>query len=379
MTKNTPLRQLDECGQSVWLDSLGRDLLRSGKFAQLIHDDGVSGVTDNPTIFQKAIDGSDSYDDTIRELAASGATPLQAYEALLIKDVGEAADLLHETYRLMGGADGFASIEVSPELAYDAQGTIEEAHRFWNSLRRQNVMVKVPATAEGIPAIEELTFEGVNVNITLIFSVEMYELVMQAYVRGLVRRIDSQQPIGAIASVASFFVSRVDTFVDELIDKQLDVADDATRPKLQALKGKAAIANAKIAYERFERVFCGEEFLTLRVSGAQSQRPLWASTGTKNPTYPDTLYVSSLVGPQTVNTMPLETLDAFRDHGEVRCRAICEDVDKAHALMADLKRSGIDMKDVTDQLINEGVGKFKASLQGVLKTIETKMEVLVNA
>jgi transaldolase len=379
MTKNTPLRQLNECGQSAWLDSLGRDLLRSGKLAQLIQDDGVSGVTDNPTIFQKAIVGSDSYDDSIRGLAASGAKPMHVYEALLSEDVAAAADLFQETYRLMGGADGFASIEVSPELAYDTQGTIDEARRFWNGLHRQNVMIKVPATAEGIPAIEELTFEGVNVNITLIFSVERYEQVMQAYLRGLKRRIDVQQPISGIASVASFFVSRVDTLVDEIIDKKLDVADGATRAKLRELKGKAAVANAKIAYERFERVFSGENFLALRVSGAQTQRPLWASTGTKNPAYPDTLYVSSLVGPQTVNTMPPETLDAFRDHGEVRCRAICDGVDKAHAFMADLRQAGIDMKDVTDRLTTEGVDKFSASLQDVVKTIEKKMEALVTA
>jgi transaldolase len=377
MTKDTPLRQLDACGQSVWLDSLGRDLLQSRTLARLIADDGVSGVTDNPTIFQKAIDGSDSYDESIRALA--GQAPLQIYEALLIEDVGAAADLLLPTYRAMGGADGFASIEVSPDLAYDTQRTIDEACRFWNSLQRPNIMVKVPATTEGIPAIEELTYEGVNVNITLIFAVDMYDRVMEAYLRGLQRRIDAQRPIGGVSSVASFFVSRVDTLVDKLIDEKLKSADDATRPTLQAMKGKAAIANARIAYEHFERVFGGDAFRELNVRGAQTQRPLWASTGTKNPDYPDTLYVSSLVGPQTVNTMPMETLDAFRDHGEVRCRAINEDVDRAHAFMAELKDAGIDMKDVTDELIREGVEKFCDSLHGVVETIEKKMGVLVSA
>jgi transaldolase len=375
MTKDTPLRQLDACGQSVWLDSLGRDLLQSGTLARLIADDGVSGVTDNPTIFQKAIDGSDSYDATIRALAGKSA-PLQIYEALLIEDVGAAADLLLPTYRTMGGADGFASIEVSPDLAYDTARTIDEACRFCNALHRPNVMVKVPATAEGIPSIEELTYEGVNVNITLIFAVEMYDRVMEAYLRGLQRRIDAQQPINGISSVASFFVSRVDTLVDKLIDEKLSGADGATRTRLQDLKGKAAIANAKIAYEHFERVFGGDAFRELSVRGAQTQRPLWASTSTKNPAYPDTLYVSSLVGPQTVNTMPIETIDAFRDHGEVQCRAICEDVDRAHAFMAELKEIGIDIRDVTDQLIREGVEKFCDSLHGVVETVEQKAGAL---
>jgi transaldolase len=377
MTKDTPLRQLDACGQSVWLDSLGRDLLQSGTLARLITDDGVSGVTDNPSIFQKAIDGSDSYDESIRALP--GQAPLQIYEALLIEDVAAAADLLLPTYRAMGGADGFASIEVSPDLAYDTQRTIDEACRFWNALQRPNVMVKVPATDEGIPAIEELTYEGVNVNITLIFAVDMYDRVMQAYLSGLQRRIDAQRPVSGISSVASFFVSRVDTLVDKLIDEKFTGVGGDTRARLQGFKGKAAIANARIAYEHFERVFGDEAFLELSVRGAQTQRPLWASTSTKNPDYPDTLYVASLVGPQTVNTMPMETLDAFRDHGEVRCRAICEDVDKAHGLLADLKEAGIDMKDVTDELTREGVQKFCDSLHGVVETIEKKMGVLATA
>jgi transaldolase len=379
MMNSEALRQLDECGQSVWLDSLSRDMLQSGTLKRLIEEDGVTGVTDNPSIFEKAIDGSDAYDGKIRELAASQLASAQIYETLLIEDVGAAADLLHPTYTAMGGADGFASIEVSPDLAYDTQRTIEEARHFWSELNRPNVMIKVPATPQGIPAIEQLTAEGVNVNITLIFAVEVYEQVMQAYLRGLQRRIDTRRPIEQIASVASFFVSRVDTLVDQLLDEKIQKADGAERTKLEEMKGKAAVANAKIAYELFERTFMTDAFRPMSAVGAQMQRPLWASTGTKNPAYPDTLYVSSLVGPQTVNTIPLETLEAVRDHGEIHCDAICEGVVEAHRQRADLKDIGIDMKDVTDQLLHEGVEKFSKALHDLLQTIDQKRGALVTA
>jgi len=295
--------------------------------------------------------------------------------------------MLRATYDGCGGCDGFASIEVSPDLAHDTDASIEEARRFWRELNRPNVMVKIPATTEGIPAIEQLTAEGINVNITLIFAIEMYEKVMEAYVQGLERRLAQNRPIGHIASVASFFVSRVDTLVDNLLEERVTRADETKGQELRALEGKIAVANAKIAYERFQQVFdqsgAGEarstQFRRLAQQGGQLQRLLWASTGTKNPAYPDTLYVASLIGPHTINTMPLETVDAFRDHGVVDCRAVMQGLAEAHQQITGVERTGISPKTVTDELIREGVEKFCKALHSLLETIEQRQGNLVKA
>jgi transaldolase len=373
------LRDLEACGQSVWTDVISRQMIRSGSLTRYITEDGITGVTANPAIFEKAIAGTHDYDDTIREYGARGCKPAEIYEALAIEDVAAAADLLRPVNDRTGAEDGFVSIEVSPDLAHDTQGSIEEARRFWSKLNRPDVMIKIPATPEGLPAIEQLTAEGINVNITLIFAVEVHEQVMDAYLKGLERRVQQNQSVHRIASVASFFVSRVDTLVDKLLEEKAKHADEGTWQKLQELQGKAANANAKIAYERFEAVFGSERFKRLEAKGARVQRPLWASTGTKNPRYSDTLYVTPLIGPQTVNTMTLETIDAFRDHGEVDCNAVHQGRDEAVQVMKDLERVGLDMKAVTEQLTSEGVRKFSASLHALFDAIDQRRGALVEA
>jgi transaldolase len=369
MTSN-PLRDLEQCGQSVWVDSISREMLASGTLKRLIDEDGISGVTANPTIFEKAVVHTHDYDATIKRHGEKGASPMQIYEELAVEDVGQSADLLRPTFDRTSGADGFVSIEVSPEIASNTQASIEEACRFWIHLHRPNVMIKIPATPAGIPAIEHLIGEGINVNITLIFAVEVYEEVMEAYLRGLEHRVHRGESIDHIASVASFFVSRVDTLVDSLLDD---------RSGLPNLRGKAAVANAKIAYHRFEEVFSGERFKRLETEGAQMQRPLWASTSTKNPNYSDTMYVAPLIGPNTVNTMPMETIEAFRDHGEVDCGAIRQGLDEEYLVMKELDRAGIDMKAVTDQLTEEGVEKFTKSLHALMSAIGEQQRSLVGA
>jgi transaldolase len=373
------LRQLEACGQSIWTDVISRQLIRSGTLARYIDESGITGVTANPAIFEKAIAGSHDYDDTIREFGARGCKPSEIYETLAVEDVGAAADLLRPVYDRKGGKDGFVSLEVSPDLASDTQGSIQEACRFWSRLNRPNVMIKVPATQEGIPAIEQLIAEGINVNITLIFAVDVYEQVMEAYLTGLERRVQQGEAIHRIASVASFFVSRVDTLIDEMLEEKATDADAETGQRLKTLEGKAANANAKIAYERFEHVFGSERFQRLAGHGAQVQRPLWASTSTKNPRYPDTLYVTPLIGPHTVNTMTLATIEAFRDHGQVDCNAVRQGQGEADQVMRDLERAGIDLRDVTDQLTREGVRKFSAALHALLDAIDQRRGALVGA
>jgi transaldolase len=378
MTTNR-LHELEACGQSVWTDVISRQMIRSGTLARYIEDDGVSGVTANPSIFEKAIAGSHDYDDTIRQLGANGCTPAEIYEALAIEDVGTAADFLGPVYDRAQGRDGFVSIEVSPELAGDTAGSIQEARRFWSKLHRPNVMIKVPATQAGIPAIEQLTSEGINVNITLIFAVDVYEQVMEAFLAGLERRVAQGKAIDRVASVASFFVSRVDVLVDQVLEEKVGTVGDAVGQTLKKLEGRAANANAKIAYEHFERVFGSDRFQRLSQHGAQVQRPLWASTSTQNPSYPDTMYVTPLIGPRTVNTMTLETIDAFGHHGEVACDAVRHGRAEAVDLMDDLQAAGISVKAVTDQLTVHGVQKFSAALHGLLAVIDQRRGVLVRA
>ncbi len=371
-----PLKQLNACGQSVWNDFIQRSFVKGGGLSKLVEEDGISGVTSNPTIFQKAIGSSSDYDEELRTYASQGDDAEGIFKKLASNDIGMGADILRPTYDRTSGQDGYISIEVSPDAAHDTQTTLEDAHFYWETIRRPNIMIKVPATPEGLPAIEQLISEGINVNITLIFAVEVYQEVMEAYIRGLERRVEAGGSIDRIASVASFFVSRVDTLVDQLLADKAKNADEVTQEQLKRLDGKAAIANARIAYELFEQVFGSDRFKALAARGARVQRPLWASTSTKNPNYPDTYYVTNLVGRDTVNTMPPETIAAVRDHGRIECDTVVQGVDQAHADIEALGTVGISMREVTDQLTREGVQKFADSLHGLSDTIDQKLAAL---
>jgi len=356
-----PLKRLwQEQGQSVWLDFIERDLLTGGGLARFVADDGVRGVTSNPSIFQKAIEGGGPYDEAVAGLLADdpGMTTVELYEALAIDDIQTATDILRPVWQESEGGDGYVSLEVSPHLARDTSGTVAEAKRLWQSVNRPNLMIKVPATHEGIPAIEDLIGEGINVNATLMFSLADYEAVATAYLRGL--EVNSN-PAG-VASVASFFVSRVDT----KIDAQLEAIGT---PEALALRGRAAIANAKLAYRRFGELFGPETFAPLSARGAMVQRPLWASTSTKNPDYRDVIYVEELIGPDTVNTLPVATLESFRDHGEPR-PSLLEDVDGADRVFAELAEVGIDFDATTTQLQVEGVDAFANSFDQLLGALD---------
>ena len=365
------IRKYTELGQAIWLDFISRDLLTSGKLREWIGA-GVTGMTSNPSIFQKAIAAGSEYDAQLRELARAGRNAMETYEALVIRDIQDAADQLRGTYDERAGRDGFVSLEVDPQLADDTDKTIAEARRLFQTIERPNVMIKVPATPAGLPAIRTLIAEGVNVNVTLIFSIEMYERVMQAYIDGLRARLDAGQPLGRVASVASFFVSRVDTLVDKLLTERLEAGE----MQVASLRGQAAIANAKIAYDRFRHVFGGEAFATLKAAGARLQRPLWASTSTKNPAYPDTKYVDGLVGPDTVNTVPPHTLEAVCDHG-IPARTIDLYVDEAYAVIEKLHALGIDMKDVTQKLLEDGVRLFAEAFEKMIADIDAKRRSFV--
>ncbi len=361
------IQQLNEQGQSIWLDYIRRNLIQTGELEELVREEGITGVTSNPSIFQKAITGSEEYDDDIRaELKENPhASPQDLYESIAIKDIQMAADVLRHVYDETDGKDGFVSFEVSPHLARDTAGTIEEAKRLWNRVDRSNLMIKVPATPEGIPAIEALIAEGINVNVTLMFSLEHYENVANAYIRGLEKCEDPS----SVASVASFFVSRVTRAVDGELEKQ--DSDQA-----RELLGEIAIANAKMAYKRFEEIFYGERFAELREQGASVQRVLWASTSTKNPNYSDVRYVEELIGPDTVNTVPPETLNAFRDHGSVRGNTITEDVDQAEQQLQALDSLGIDLDQITEDLQENGVKKFADPFDELMVTLQKQKEDL---
>ncbi len=363
----TRLDDLIAHGQSLWLDYIRRTYIDSGEMQESI-DSGIRGVTSNPSIFEKAIAGSSDYDDAIREMAGSDLSDEAVYEALALEDIGRAADLFRPLYDETDGRDGFISLEVSPALAHDTSGTIGEARRLWKALDRPNIMIKVPATKEGLPAILTLISEGINVNITLIFSVENYTDVFHAYMRGLEVAADNGLDISRIASVASFFVSRVDSAVD----KQLEALGNTE------LQGKIAIANAKVAYERFQQLIYDPDWTALAQSGARVQRPLWGSTSTKNPAYPDTLYVDQLIGPHTVNTAPQETIEAFIDHGTV-ATTITENVAEAHAQLAALEALGIDLEAVTDKLQADGVASFASAFDSLLASVATKRAQLAGS
>ena len=375
---SNPLLELQKYGQSVWLDQISRSLLTTGELKRLIDEDGLRGMTSNPTIFQKAIGKGEDYAEEIKQLAKSGGSVSDVYEAVVVKDIGTAADIFRPTYDSLGGSDGFVSLEVSPLLANDTQGTIREAKDLWTRLNRPNVMIKVPATPAGLPAIEELTASGLNVNVTLIFAVEVYEQVAEAYIRGLERRAASGQPVDRISSVASFFVSRIDTAVDKQLDNLAETSDSARKQKLEKLTGQAAIANARIAYESFERIFSGPRWKKLQQNGAKVQRPLWASMSTKNPKYRDTLYVEELIGRDTVSTIPTSTLEDFRDHGVAK-PTLQSGVEQAHQVFAQLTEVGIDMKAVTQKLTEDGVASFAKSFNDLLEVIKGRTEELRRA
>ena len=365
-----PLRSLSESGQSVWLDYIQRKLLATGELERLVEEDGVTGVTSNPAIFEKAVADSDDYDDVTARMGREGsADPKAVYEAIAMRDIREAADVLQSVYRETGRRDGYVSLEVSPHLAHDTEGTVAEARRLWNSVSRDNLLIKVPGTPEGVPAIERLIGEGISVNVTLLFAREAYEQVAQAYLRGLAKAAADGLDLGRIASVASFFISRIDTLADQMIEARLEAADEAGKERLRALMGKVAVANAKLTYKRYKEIMQGEGWQALAGRGARPQRLLWASTSTKNPGYRDVLYVEELVGEDTVNTVPPVTLDAFRDHGKVR-KSLDEDVEGASETMAALERAGVSMQEVTDQLLEDGVRLFSEAFDKLLATIE---------
>lgn len=367
-----PLTELTRLGQSVWNDNIERKLVTSGELKRLVDEDGLSGVTSNPAIFEKAIVSSDLYADQLRDLAEKGKSPQEIYEALAIHDIQMAADVLASVHERTGGTDGFVSLECSPLLANDTQGTIEETRRLWRLVDRKNVMIKIPGTPEGIPAIEQAIYEGININITLLFSLHAHDQTMEAYIRGLERRAAENNPIDNISSVASFFVSRIDSAVDKELERRISrTADEEEKRKLQSLLGRIAIANAKIAYQRYKKVFHGERFAALKQKGAQVQRPLWASTSTKNPVYPDVYYVEALIGPETVDTLPPATIVAFRDHGRARV-TIEDNLDEERALLARLEEVGISLDQVTAHVLADGVRLFVEPFEKLLKTIESR-------
>jgi transaldolase len=373
------IKQLLQEGQSVWLDDISRAMFGSGELKTYVEEIGIHGVTSNPTIFEKAISAGSDYDATLMELIERGLSPAEIFEAVEVEDIRNACDILRPVYDAAGGKDGFVSIEVSPGAARNADVTREEVQRLWNAVDRPNLMVKIPGTAEGAPVIEEMLLKGININITLLFSIANYERVANAFVSAIEQRIAANEPVGHVASVASFFVSRVDTLVDKLLDEKIaSAANEVDAAKYRNLQGKVAVANAKLAYAKFQEIFDSPRFAPLRAAGAQVQRPLWASTGTKNPAYSDVLYVETLIGPDTVNTMPRQTIKAFLDHGKVR-RTVDEHVDEARQIFADLASVGIDIDRVTSQLEEEGIASFTKSFEALLAGVEGKRSVLKQA
>jgi transaldolase len=367
--QKNPLLRLEALGQSVWLDFIRRGMITSGELQRLIDADGLSGVTANPSIFEKAIDGSHDYDQAIHALGLAGKRPVQMYETIAVEDVGHAADLFRPVFERTGGRDGFVSLEVSPRLAHDTDGTIVEAHRFWAALDRPNVLIKVPATREGLPAIRHLTSEGINVNITLLFGLPRYREVIEAYLVGLEERLAKGYTVNKIQSVASFFLSRIDVLVDPLLEELMQ-AGGGKAEIAAAIHGEIALASAKAAYQMYQEVFeQGERFRALARQGAHTQRLLWASTGNKNPAYADLKYVEPLIGPDTVNTMPIETLDAYRDHGQPAF-TVAKNVAQAQRVLAHLARVGIEIDQITQQLEDEGVRKFDIALDRLLEALE---------
>jgi len=364
------LQSLADYGQSPWLDNIRRRMLENGELQTMIRTDGIKGITSNPSIFRKAIVDSSDYDAALAQLAREdGLDEKSVYERLALTDIRHAADLMRPVYNETDKRDGYVSIEVSPRLAADTAGTIAEARRLWQALEQPNIMIKVPATPAGLPAIETLISEGINVNVTLLFSVPVYEQVAEAFIRGLEQRAAADETIDGLASVASFFVSRVDSAVDALIEAKIkNTISPSMTERGQALLGKAAIANAKIAYQRYQERFASDRWAKLAAQGAQTQRLLWASTSTKNPTYSDVRYIEELIGQDTVNTIPPATLDAFRDHGKLQS-SLSANAEQAQTIMSDLADYGIDIESVTGRLLEQGVQSFTQAFEDLLEDI----------
>jgi transaldolase/glucose-6-phosphate isomerase len=371
-----PLKALLSYGQSMWLDYIRRDLITSGSLKTMIEDDGLRGMTSNPSIFEKAIGDSSLYDDILKTLAARSDLDTTArYEQIAIRDIQGAADLLRAVYESSKFRDGYVSLEVSPLLAHKTQETIDEARRLWNAVNRENVMIKIPGTPEGLPAIRQAIGEGINVNVTLLFAQEVYEKVAEAHIAGLEDLAKRGGNLNKIGGVASFFISRIDSLVDSLLNEKLKATNDAQQQALlKSLLGKVAIANGKLTYQRYKRIFSGPRWEALASKGAQTQRVLWASTSTKNPAYRDVMYVEELIGPDTVNTMPPATIDAFRDHGKLR-NSLTEDVAGAQKVMDDLAKAGISIKEVTDKLTADGVTLFADAFHKLLAAVEKSTQL----
>jgi len=367
-----PLLELQKFGQSVWLDYIRRDLITSGELKRLIDNDGLRGMTSNPSIFEKAIAGSNDYAGFLDQLIAQGLSAGDIFERIAVRDIQDAADILRPVYDATNKRDGYVSLEVSPTLARDTQGTIEEARRLWKEVARPNIMIKVPGTPEGVAPVRQLTSEGLNINITLLFSQEAYIKVAEAYIDGLEAAQKAGKDISGIASVASFFVSRIDTLADSMIDTELKNPGSPEREQLlHSLHGKVAIANAKQAYRFYQNLIASPRWKALAARGAQTQRLLWASTSTKNPKYRDVLYIEELIGPDTVNTIPPATMDAFRDHGVVR-RTLDADLGAADATMTNLEKARISMRKVTDQLLDEAIKLFADAFAKLIAAVEQK-------
>jgi transaldolase len=368
--KINPVKQLGNLGQSVWLDYIRRDLLASGELKQLIEQDGLRGMTSNPAIFEKAIVESHDYDESVRAMVLAGKGAKEIYEALTQRDVQDAADQFRALYDSSDGTDGFVSLEVNPHLAHDPDGTIQEARRLWGALGRPNVFIKVPATAEGLLAIQQLISEGINVNVTLLFGLTRYRQVAEAYLAGLVARLGQGKDLKDVASVASFFVSRIDTLVDPLLEAVIARGGPKAGLATQA-RGQVAVASAKMAYQIFQEIFKGGPFLELAAKGARAQRLLWASTGTKNPDYSDVKYIEDLIGPGTVNTIPVETLNAYRDHGIPEAR-LEDGIEKSAEVLGRLPEAGLNLDALTQQLEDEGVAKFNKPFDQLMATLTNR-------
>jgi transaldolase / glucose-6-phosphate isomerase len=370
-----PLKALLSYGQSMWLDYIRRDLITSGKLKTMMNDDGLRGMTSNPSIFEKAIADSHLYDDMLKSLGSrADLDATSGYEQIAIRDIQDAADMLRPVYQSSEFRDGYVSLEVSPLLALETQKTIDEGRRLWKAVNRENVMIKVPGTAEGLPAIRQLIGDGININVTLLFAQEVYEKVAEAYIAGLEDLAKRGGNLKKMAGVASFFISRIDTLVDSMIEDKLKTTKDAqTQTLLKSLLGKVAIANGKLTYQRYQRIFSGPRWEALASKGAQTQRVLWASTSTKNPAYRDVMYVEELIGPDTVDTMPPATVDAFRDHGRLR-NSLAEDVAGAQKVMDDLAKAGVSMKEVTTRLTTDGVKLFADAFHQLLAAVEKSIQ-----
>lgn len=367
-----PLLQLMQYGQSYWLDDLTRGMITSGELQQRVTEQGLRGITSNPSTFHKAISDSQDYDTQIERLVHDGDEAAQIYEHLAVTDIQEACDILQPVYTDSDGTDGFVSLEVSPHLAHDAEATMHEVRRLSKAVDRPNVLIKIPGTPAGIPAIEEMLYEGINVNITLLFAIKDYEAVAQAYIRALERRMAEHLPLRNVASVASFFLSRIDVLVDELLSHRLPAAGSKSDgPRADQLMGQTAVANAKLAYQSFKRIFAGDRWQALTAEGARVQRPLWASTSTKNPAYRDVCYIEPLIGPHTVTTMPADTIAAFADHGVVE-PTVEANLDQAHQILRDLEGVGINLDYVTQRLQDEGVQKFIDPYDALMDALSTK-------